>query len=140
MTVSFHRVMPQDLEYLGGDSIRYLDDAAKSVKNYFGANQAIIEAKNETGHIYQVFDGKKLMGCFFVNFVTNHLGICMTLVLLGGHHLMAWANNLREALYAIANAAKADEFAYLGRPGFARMFPELEYVATLYRKKLTPPI
>lgn len=138
--IEFHRVMPESLEYLGGDSIRYLDDAAKNSNNYFGAYQAIEQAKRGSGHIYQVIEGKNLLGCFFFTFVENHLGLCMTLILLGGKNLRYWAKSLSHCLYKIAETEKVDEFGYLGRKGFSRYFPELQYVASIYRKKLTSPI
>lgn len=131
--VCFNRVKPEEVDFLGGQSIEYLQEAALSIKHYLGAADAIQQTKLGIGHIYQVFSEKELLGCFFVNFVENHLGRVMNMVLLGGKDILKWGSDLSQFLYKLADEEKVDEFCYLGREGFSKIFPNLEKVAVLYR-------
>lgn len=130
---TFRRIMPADLDFLGSQSIDYLDYAAKSINDYHGVEQAFAQVKSGIGHIYQVFRDNELIGCFFLNFIHNHLGYVMNMILLGGRELTTWSEDLTKFLWKLADDEKADEFCYLGRDGFKKIFPHLEKVAVLYR-------
>lgn len=77
----------------------------------------------------------KLLGCFALTFTEQEVGKVMTLVLLGGTHLELWKNELSKFLYETADKHVCKELYYMGRKGFARLFPQLEEIARVYRAR-----
>lgn len=79
-----------------------------------------------------------LRGVVYVVFSYQGNTKILSLVMLGGCHLYEWADELRDFLYHLAEINNCDEFCYMGRKGFSRLFPELEECARVYRKILKP--
>lgn len=131
----FRQVMPDEFDFLGGKSIQFLEEAARSMHNYLEVPIALQQARTGSGRIYQVFDKTQLYGCFFMNFLTNHIGKTINLILLGGENLAAWADDLSDFLHDLAEIEDVDELTVMGRPGFKKFFPKLEHFACIYRQR-----
>lgn len=131
----FRQVMSDEFDFLGGKSIYFLEEAAKSMRHYLEVPMALQQARMGAGRIYQVFDNAQLLGCFFMNFITNHIGKTMNLILLGGENMKLWADDLSDFLHGLAEKEDIDELTVMGRPGFKKLFPNLEHFACVYRQK-----
>lgn len=118
-------------------SREFLTSAQNAIQGYFTLDMAISEAAAGIGLFYDVLLGDVLVGSLFIDFRVLHLGKTMQLALLGGTRLADWRHDLVSFLYRLARNNKADEFTIFGRPGWGRLFPELNPVGCIFRKKLT---
>lgn len=127
-------VHPDDIRFISSKSVEYLKSAHNE---FFGPFDALDKAKNQEGFIFEVRSKGDLLGCFYLRFLDNHLGKTMNLELLGGQKMFSWKDDFVRFVYQIAKDEHVDEFVYLGRKGFSKFFDGLEYVASVYRCKLT---
>lgn len=126
------------LDSLPEEAIRFLDSASRSMDNYFPVGRATQQARDGTGWIYLIRQGKRLVGAFFANYRCDvEKGVIYNLPLLGGDDIDSWSGDLIEFLKQKTHDIGASEFVILGRRGWGRMFPQLEHIACLYRKKLS---
>lgn len=131
MAIKFFHADP---DFLPVEAFEFLRKAAEN-NNYFEVSDALRQSRNGVGKIFCVYNEKKLVGSFFLNFKTNHIGRIINLVLLGGMEIEKWKDDLSAFLNDFCKKNKATEFMLLGRRGWERMFPELEYVSCVLRKK-----
>lgn len=127
-------VHPDDIRFISSKSVEYMKSAHNE---FFGQFDALDKAKNQEGFIFEVRSKGELLGCFYLTFRQNHLGKTMNLELLGGQKMFSWKHDFVRFVYQIAKDEHVDEFTYMGRKGFAKFFDGLEYVASVYRHKLT---
>lgn len=135
MAVEFRLVAPDRIRHIPRKSLGYLKSASLAVTNYLEVDIALDQARHGQGCIYETLLDSRLTGCFFFNYVTNHLGRTMNLILLGGERLPLWAADLSRFLNTLCHENEIDQFTMLGRKGFEKLFPELEPIACVYRKK-----
>lgn len=129
MSVSITPIHPENIRFLSSKTIEYL----KSAHNpYFGEFDALEKAKDSQGTIFEVRLHSDVIGAFYLRFFHNHLGKVMDLVYLGGE-LDKFRSELSAFLWNLGETEKVDEFTYLSpRAGFAKLFPWMESVSTLY--------
>lgn len=129
MSVSIEPVHPEKVSFISSKTVEYLKSASNS---YFGPFDVLDKAKENQGTIFEVRSGEELIGAFYLRFLHNHLGKVMDLVYLGGE-LEKFRHELSAFLWNLGETERVDEFTYLSpRPGFARLFPWMEPVSTLY--------
>lgn len=131
----FRQVTPDEFDFLGGKSIDFLEQGAAALYNYFTVPMAVQRSLTGSGKIYQVFDKNRILGCFFIDFVNNHIGKTMNLILLGGEEMDDWSEDFSKFLHVLAEQEDVDELTVFGRKGWGRRFPNLEHFACLYRQK-----
>lgn len=122
-------VHPEKVPFISSKSVEYL----KSAHNKFFGDFNILErALNSEGTIYEVCMNDEIIGCFFIRFLHNHLGRIMEMYSLGGK-LSLFADELSQFLWKLAVSERVDEFIYMGRDGFSKIFPWLKKMAAVYR-------
>lgn len=129
MSVSIEPIHPENIRFLSSKTVELL----KSAHNpYFGTFDVLDKATENQGTIFEVRLDDQIVGAFYIRFLHNHLGKVMDLVYLGGE-LEEFRHELSAFLWNLGESERVDEFTYLSpRPGFARLFPWMEPVSTLY--------
>lgn len=129
LSVEITPIHPENIRFLSSKTIEYLKSASNP---YFGPFEALDKAKENHGTIFEIRAEEELVGAFYLRFLHNHLGKVMDLVYLGGE-LEKFRNELSAFLWNLGETERVDEFTYLSpRAGFARLFPWMEPVSTLY--------
>lgn len=138
MKSEFQIVERSCLDSLPEQALEHLNEASKAMDGYFPLARAMEQAKSGAGEIYLVFHKQKLHGAMFLNFrMLSDKRVVMNLPLLGGSEMWLWAKDLGEFLHNKARQIGADEFTILGREGWGKLFPELEKIGSIFRRKLT---
>lgn len=129
MTVSIEPIHPEKVFFISSKTLQLLKSAHTP---FFGAFDALDKAKESQGTIFEIRSGGSIIGAFYLRFLHNHLGKVMDLVYLGGE-LDKFHSELSDFLWNLGETERVDEFTYLSpRRGFARIFPWMEPVSTLY--------
>lgn len=126
-----YAIHPDNIRFLSSKSIELLKSAHDP---FYGAFDAIDNARIGEGTVYEVRENEQIIGVFYLKYRFNHLGKIMELQYLGGE-LKKFVADLQEFLLELGPKQKCDEFIYLGRRGFARVFSILEEVGTVCRYK-----
>lgn len=124
-------VHPDNIRFLSSKTTELLKSAHDP---FFGEFDALDKAREGEGVIYEVRENDAILGAFYIRFRHNHLGKVMELQYLGGE-LDAFKADLSVFLWALADKERADELVYIGRRGFAKIFPWMQEVGTVYRCK-----
>lgn len=139
--------MSFSFQIVGSDEVRcnilamhWLDQSAIEFGGITSVEKCL--QQSDDGHGFFIFCKKaiKLRGVIYIVLSDQEVGSVLTLMLLGGNDLLEWSDDLRDFLYKIAKELDCDQFYYMGRKGFSRIFPELEEVARVYRKILKPDL
>ncbi len=130
----FVETEPDELR-LDYQAISWLEEAAANFGGMTSIENLLFLAKQDMAALVRVYDKKaiKLRGTFVVVFSQQEVGRVMSLFLLGGEDINEWKDELRGFLYNLAKEENIDQFFYMGRKGFVRLFPELEECARVYR-------
>lgn len=125
--VSPHEILnnPEALHFLeiGAEGFGGIFSVAQTLQNYVVGKDLLVLVKKET----------KLLGTIHLTVTQQDVGRVLTSVLLGGVQFREWARELRDFYYKLATDNQCDEFYYMGRAGFAKLFPELKEAARIYR-------
>lgn len=132
MAAEIKEVAPESISFISSKSVEYLKSAHDE---FFGPFDVLEQAKNLRLSVFEVWKDGLIMGCFALRFLHTHLGRVMDLTHLGGKDMGEWKDEFALFLRKIAEIEQVDDFTYLGRRGFDRIFPWMEEVATVYRCK-----
>lgn len=139
MNTEFKLVEPSQLDSLPEEAMQYLNEASKSMDGYFPIEGAFQQTKANRGEIYLVIHKLALVGAFFLNFHNvDEKRMVMNMPLLGGKEIWLWSKDLSDFLYHRAEQLGIYEFTILGRDGWGKLFPDLEKIGTIFRKKVEP--
>lgn len=137
MSAEFILVEPHRLDSLPEAALGYLNSAAKAMDNYFPVGRAFDQVRSNAGWVHLIYQKKALKGAFFANFRTEpKKGIIYNIVLLAGDDMEMWKNDIYRFWYAKALSLSASEVILLGRRAWGRIFPDLEEIGTIFRKKM----
>lgn len=131
--IEFTRIEGSGLDTLPEQAIKYLDDASKYMRNSFPVARALDQARSNQGEIWLVRQNQDVLGAFFINFIGS-VGLHVNLPLLGGQKIELWKDDLSQFLNQRCRDLGAIEFTMFGRPGWGKMFPELENMGCVLRK------
>lgn len=131
MPVFIHPIHPDNVRFLSSHTVNLLKSAHDP---FYGPFDALDNAKIGEGTIYEIRDGEFILGVFYIRFRHNHLGRIMDFQYLAGE-LKKFEKELADFLWDLSEKERADELVYIGRRGFARVFPWLQEVGTVYRCK-----
>lgn len=133
--VSFEEIPASDLD---DQCIEWLEQAASGFGGMVSVQNCVDQSHNGIGKFILAKKAIKLRGVFYLTFTQQEFGRVMTLLLLGGEDIAEWRDELAEFLYEFAHLHHVDQFFYMGRKGFSRLWPELEECARVYRVILKP--
>jgi hypothetical protein len=137
-TTRFIHVEPHKLDSLPEAAIGYLNSAAKAMDDYFPVGRAFDQTRCGVGWLHLIQQENALKGVFFANFRSEpNKGIIYNIVLLAGDDMEAWKDDIYAFWYQKAKALAASEVILFGRRGWGRIFPDLEEIGTIFRKKMT---
>ncbi len=125
--IEFCPVLPEAIDYLPPQAVKYLDNAAKHPPaSEFDASQTIAMAKAGLIDIYLAIDGK-LTGAFALR-----IGDELDILLLGGDNFMGWKDDFWNLCILIMAQRNCKKTTFHGRKGFEKLFPALKPVGTIY--------
>lgn len=128
---------PLDPFHLSEKAIKFLSEAIKTLNlDFWTIDEYVLSAQNLNITIMGVFDGD-LIGCFTIETKQQKDRKILVLSLLGGANLSLWAQHLSDFLFLVAANNQCTDFSVIGRPGLARIFPQLTLDACIYSRKLT---
>ena len=133
--VEFIPVQPFEVDILEPEAVEYLDRASGEIHGYFSSKHALDAAKAGAGMLFKAQENG-ILGCFYISFRQYPVGRVMSVILLGGRDFESWGVQLHEFLTALALKNGAVEFTMMGRKGWAKIFPDFEHLACIYRKRL----
>lgn len=134
--ISFSEATIEDL-LQSEDAIRYLSTAADGFGGITSIPKIIDTMCEGSGIVIFCKNEIKLRGAIYITFTSQEVGKVMSVMLLGGIGFHSWKDKLRAFLYKLYEDHKCDEFFYMGRRGFHKIYPELEEVGRVYRLKPT---
>lgn len=135
-SVEFHNVPKDQLDSMPDQAYRFLDDACYFMKDYMSVDEAIAGVHAGIGNVFMVFADNVLSGCMYINFRLERVGKTMNLILLGGKNFDSWFKDLQFFLNRLALDNNVNEFTILGRKGWERKIPDMDYVGCMLRKKI----
>lgn len=118
---------------LNPEAIDFLERAAKNFGGIISVIKTLQNAVAGKDLFVLALNETKLLGAIHLTITQQDVGKVLTSVLLGGVDFRSWADELSKFYYNLAHQHRCDEFYYMGRAGFNRLFPELKEVARVYR-------
>lgn len=135
-SVEFHQVPIDQLETIPQQAYIYLDDACRQLKDLMTVKMAVDGVISGLGAIFLVFADNVLTGAIYIDFKINHVGKTMNIVLLGGVNFEEWFDDMRFFIMRLAMDRDVNECTILGRKGWERLLPDMEFLGILLRKKI----
>lgn len=135
-SVEFRQVPIDQLAAMPEQAYIYLDDACRQLKDLMTVKMAVDGVIAGLGAMFLVFADNVLTGCMYIDFKLNHVGKTMNIVLLGGVKFKDWFADLRFFLMRLALDRDVNECTILGRKGWEKLLPDMEFLGVLLRKKI----
>lgn len=133
------KIVPARELVLNPEALRFLELAAENFGGILSVTKTLQNADPIKDIFVLVLNEIKLRGAIHLTITHQDVGKVLTSVLLGGVELRSWASDLSKFYHKLAQDNECDEFYYMGRAGFHRLFPELKEVARVYRLILEKP-
>lgn len=106
----------------------------KSTVPTWMTNETIKNSIKDKGiEFYSVYENNVLIGFFTYTLSLVGKTKFMNLFLLDGKKTLQWFPVMAVFLREIFDASGADEFTMIGRPGWKRLFPQLEVAGVIYK-------
>lgn len=138
--ITFLKILPEEIEHLPAQAIKYLDDAIKRTPASVSRLDVTLDiAKKGFGNIYTISNNNQLVGCCYILIYDTPKGKIVAPVLLAGEYMYVWQDVFYDFLYDFCQKINAVKVRWIGRKGWSRAFPKARVIGYTFEHDIVPP-
>ncbi len=133
MTTTFQKIIPEKVDEIPAQAIKYLEDAViRTPASTSRIDVTMDIAKKGYGNIYLIHIDQKLTGACYLLVYPTKLGKVIAPVLVGGDNMHLWHDDFYDFVQEFSRKLEGHKIRWIGRKGWHKAYPKSRVIGYVY--------
>lgn len=127
--IEFHRVPPENIQFLPFKAIKYIEGAIQRTPANVTRLDVVLDVISKGhGDLYLISRDDEIIGITYLLTYDTAEGKVLSPVLTAGYKMASWSQDYADFLYKYAASSNIKILRFIGRRGWTKMFPKAKII------------